>query len=47
MINSARPGYARYTKLDGIGHYPMEEVDDFGSLADQWLTELRSAEVLS
>ncbi|QTJ67422.1 alpha/beta hydrolase [Rhodococcus sp. ZPP] len=47
VINSARPGYARYTKLDGIGHYPMEEVDDFGSLADQWLTELRSAEVLS
>ncbi|MEU2001502.1 alpha/beta fold hydrolase [Rhodococcus sp. NPDC019627] len=47
LINSARPGYARYTKLDGIGHYPMEEVDDFASLADQWLTELRSAEVLS
>lgn len=47
LINSARPGYARYTMLDGIGHYPMEEVDDFASLADQWLTELRSAEVLS
>ncbi|MDV7268968.1 alpha/beta hydrolase, partial [Rhodococcus oxybenzonivorans] len=39
--------YARYTMLDGIGHYPMEEVDDFASLADQWLTELRAAEVLS
>jgi pimeloyl-ACP methyl ester carboxylesterase len=47
LINSARPDYARYTMLDGIGHYPMEEVDDFASLADQWLTELRSAEVLS
>ncbi|WP_213576111.1 alpha/beta hydrolase [Rhodococcus sp. USK13] len=47
LINSARPDYARYTMLDGIGHYPMEEVDDFASLADQWLTELRAAEVLS
>ncbi|MDV7241455.1 MULTISPECIES: alpha/beta hydrolase [Rhodococcus] len=47
LLNSARPDYARYTMLDGIGHYPMEEVDDFASLADQWLTELRAAEVLS
>ncbi|MDV7269128.1 alpha/beta hydrolase, partial [Rhodococcus oxybenzonivorans] len=33
LLNSARPDYARYTMLDGIGHYPMEEVDDFASLA--------------
>ncbi|MDI9915643.1 alpha/beta hydrolase [Rhodococcus sp. IEGM 1379] len=39
-INAANPGLARYTLLEGIGHYPMEEVDDFASLAHRWLSEL-------
>jgi pimeloyl-ACP methyl ester carboxylesterase len=26
--------------LDGVGHYPMEEIDDFPRLLDQWLAEL-------
>lgn len=45
-INTARPGFARYTLLEGIGHYPMEEIDDFASLAGNWLNTLR-AESLS
>ena len=32
------PG-ARYTKLDGIGHYPMEEMDDMAERLDGWLRE--------
>lgn len=32
------PG-ARYTKLDGIGHYPMEEIDDMAERLDGWLRE--------
>lgn len=35
------PG-ARYTLLDGIGHYPMEEMDDFAAVLDGWLGELGS-----
>lgn len=31
---------ARYTLLDGIGHYPMEELDGFAGIVDGWLTEL-------
>ncbi|MGH3518974.1 MAG: alpha/beta fold hydrolase [Haloechinothrix sp.] len=31
---------ARFTLLDGIGHYPMEEIDDFASVLHGWLTEL-------
>ncbi|MBC3191025.1 alpha/beta hydrolase [Pseudonocardia sp. C8] len=31
---------ARYTLLDGIGHYPMEELDDFAAILDGWLREL-------
>ncbi|WP_312871812.1 alpha/beta fold hydrolase [Amycolatopsis acididurans] len=34
------PG-ARCTVLDGIGHYPMEEIEDFAPLLHSWLTELR------
>ena len=30
------PG-ARYTLLDGIGHYPMEEMDTMAELLDGWL----------
>lgn len=40
---AARIDGARFTLLAGIGHYPMEEVDDFAALADTWLTELRTA----
>lgn len=39
---AARIDGARFTLLEGIGHYPMEEVDDFAALADAWLTELRA-----
>jgi pimeloyl-ACP methyl ester carboxylesterase len=46
-IDAARPGLATFTLLDDIGHYPMEEIDDFASVADGWLTELRAAAVLS
>ncbi|PBC48463.1 alpha/beta hydrolase [Rhodococcus sp. ACS1] len=46
-IEAARPGSATFTLLDDIGHYPMEEIDDFASVADGWLTELRTAAVLS
>ncbi|RZL82009.1 MAG: alpha/beta hydrolase [Rhodococcus sp. (in: high G+C Gram-positive bacteria)] len=46
-IESARPGLATFTLLEDIGHYPMEEIEDFASVADGWLTELRTAAVLS
>jgi pimeloyl-ACP methyl ester carboxylesterase len=36
------PG-ARATVLDGIGHYPMEEIDGFAAVLDGWLTELAPA----
>lgn len=39
-INESNPGLARYTLLEGVGHYPMEEVDDFASLAHRWLSDL-------
>ncbi|MBN9734926.1 MULTISPECIES: alpha/beta hydrolase [unclassified Pseudonocardia] len=40
------PG-ARYTLLEGIGHYPMEELDDVAGILDGWLREqaARPAEV--
>ena len=31
---------ARVTVLEGIGHYPMEELDGFAGIVDGWLTEL-------
>lgn len=31
---------ARFTLLDGIGHYPMEELEDFAAVLDGWLTDL-------
>lgn len=31
------PG-ARYSLLEGIGHYPMEEMDDFAEFVDAWAT---------
>jgi pimeloyl-ACP methyl ester carboxylesterase len=33
---------ARVTVLEGIGHYPMEEVEDFVELLHDWLRELGS-----
>ncbi|TQM09447.1 alpha/beta fold hydrolase [Pseudonocardia kunmingensis] len=33
------PG-ARATVLDGVGHYPMEEITDFAAVLDGWLREL-------
>jgi pimeloyl-ACP methyl ester carboxylesterase len=33
------PG-ARCTVLEGIGHYPMEEIDGFDAVLDGWLREL-------
>jgi pimeloyl-ACP methyl ester carboxylesterase len=39
--SSLIPG-ARYTKLPGIGHYPMEEVDHFAAVLDGWLHEFAS-----
>lgn len=32
------PG-AHYTYLDGIGHYPMEEMTDFAEHVDRWVRE--------
>ena len=34
---------SRFTLLIGIGHYPMEEVDDFAGVAAAWLGELADA----
>lgn len=31
---------ARATVLDGVGHYPMEEIEDFAAVLDRWLGEL-------
>lgn len=31
---------ARFTVLDGIGHYPMEEIVDFPAVLHGWLSEL-------
>lgn len=33
------PG-ARYTVLEGIGHYPMEEIEGFADVLADWLAEL-------
>lgn len=33
------PG-ARFTRLEGIGHYPMEELDGFADILHGWLAEL-------
>lgn len=41
-INALAPNRARSTTLDGIGHYPMEEIDDFAELADRWIGELHA-----
>lgn len=33
----------RYLQLPGIGHYPMEEMTDFGIQVDAWIRELKAA----
>ncbi|GAA5164729.1 hypothetical protein GCM10023321_53710 [Pseudonocardia eucalypti] len=33
---------ARYTVLDGIGHYPMEEIEGFDEVLAGWLVELEN-----
>ena len=38
----AIPG-ARYTLLEGIGHYPMEELDDAAERIHAWFTQLGTA----
>lgn len=42
-INLLRPGLAQFSSLCGVGHYPMEEVEDFVVLAAEWLADLRDA----
>lgn len=41
--DASRVRGARFTLLAGIGHYPMEEVEDFADVAAGWLNELASA----
>jgi pimeloyl-ACP methyl ester carboxylesterase len=36
---------ARVTVLDGIGHYPMEEMEGFAAVLENWLTALAPAEL--
>jgi pimeloyl-ACP methyl ester carboxylesterase len=42
-VNETVPGRARFTAIDGIGHYPMEEIDDFATLVDTWIGELKAS----
>lgn len=37
---AARIPGARFTCLEGIGHYPMEEVDDIAARLDRWFGEM-------
>ncbi|MDN5914077.1 MAG: alpha/beta hydrolase [Pseudonocardia sp.] len=37
------PG-ARCTVLEGIGHYPMEEIEAFDAVLDGWLRELAASQ---
>ena len=39
---AARIPGARCTVLQGVGHYPMEEIEGFDAVLDGWLTELTS-----
>jgi pimeloyl-ACP methyl ester carboxylesterase len=43
VVNKTTPGRARFTVLDGIGHYPMEEIDNFAGLVDTWIGELKQS----
>lgn len=37
---AARIPHARLTILSGVGHYPMEELDDFGHRIAEWLAAM-------
>ncbi|GAA2095632.1 alpha/beta hydrolase [Brevibacterium salitolerans] len=37
---AGRIGRSRFTRLPGIGHYPMEEMDDFADVIDGWVEDL-------
>jgi len=37
----------RFTPLEAVGHYPMEEIENFGALAHRWLTALTSTSAVS
>ncbi|TSD97451.1 alpha/beta hydrolase [Gordonia rubripertincta] len=39
-INELDGPRAQFTELQGYGHYPMEELPDFGTRADAWLRSL-------
>ncbi|ETA04967.1 3-oxoadipate enol-lactonase [Gordonia alkanivorans CGMCC 6845] len=39
-INELDGPRAQFTELAGYGHYPMEELPDFGARADAWLRSL-------
>lgn len=41
QVNETNPGRAQFSALEGIGHYPMEEIDDFAALTDRWIGELQ------
>ncbi|PXW27768.1 UNVERIFIED_CONTAM: pimeloyl-ACP methyl ester carboxylesterase [Williamsia faeni] len=41
QINASTPGRARFSRLEAVGHYPMEEIDDFAGVAARWLADLR------
>jgi pimeloyl-ACP methyl ester carboxylesterase len=40
------PG-GRCTVLEGIGHYPMEEIEGFAGVLHGWLTELAGSDVMA
>lgn len=42
---AAQIGGARCTKLNGIGHYPMEEMDSMAETLDRWLREFAADHV--
>jgi pimeloyl-ACP methyl ester carboxylesterase len=37
---AGRIGRSRFTRLPEIGHYPMEEMDDFADVIDGWVEDL-------
>lgn len=38
---AARVSRAQYVLLDGYGHYPMEEMDGFAKVLDDWILTMR------
>ena len=37
--------HGRYVLLEGYGHYPMEEMDDFAKVLDGWISDMMDGEV--